>query len=72
MFETVIGPARRLPATLRQLAGDRRAIESLEWAVIAAVVISIAVGAYSELTYTGIDGFFNGLGTGIGSVRVVL
>lgn len=72
MFAVLIPAAERAAALVRRLWRDRGAIETVEWAVVAAVVIVVAVRAYGALSYSGIGGFFSGLKASFSSLKITL
>jgi Flp pilus assembly pilin Flp len=72
VFAVLLPAARRVRNFIWRIARDRRGIESVEYAVIAAVVITIAVRSYGALSYSGIGAFFKGLATGFSTLRINL
>ena len=72
MFAALIPVARRGPTLVRRFWHDRRGIETVEWAVIAAIVIVVAVRGYGALSYSGVGAFFNGLAKGFTSLKITL
>lgn len=53
------------------LAGDQRGIESLEWAVIAAIVVVGAASTYG-IIFPALGQFFNSFGTALNTLTVSL
>lgn len=72
MFAGLRPAVRRVSAFAGRLWRDPRAIESVEYAVVAAVVIVVCVRAYSALSYAGIGHFFNGLANGFTNLKINL
>lgn len=72
MFAALIPAVERAAAPVRRLWRDREGIETVEWAVVAAVVVVVAVRAYGALSYSGIGAFFKGLATGFASLKINL
>jgi Flp pilus assembly pilin Flp len=58
MLNLILPAATRLQMLALRLRDDKRGIETLEWAVVAAVVVVAAVLAYSAVE-NGISTFFN-------------
>lgn len=54
-----------------RLRGDHKALESLEWAVIAAAVVVVAVGGYGSVL-GGVDAFFGKIAGALANVSVHL
>lgn len=64
MLNLIMPVAIRLQLFILRLRDDKRGIETLEWAVIAAVVIVGAVAAYNGVE-DGVSGFFKELGVSL-------
>ncbi len=51
-----------------RLRSDRKALESLEWAVIAAVIVVVAIAAYNSVL-GGVTTFFGNVSSSLGGVQ---
>lgn len=69
LFESSKFP--RLPRLIGKLFVDRRGIESLEWAVIAAIVVVGAATTYGVI-FPALGQFFNSFGTALNTLTVSL
>lgn len=56
---------------MTRLANDRRGLESLEWAIIAALIVVSAVGVY-PVVFAGLAAFFNADATALNTLTVSL
>lgn len=65
------GSLTRLIHLIDGLAADRRGIESLEWAVLAAIVVVGAAATYSVI-FPGLGLFFNSFGAALNTLTVSL
>ena len=59
----------RVHQLLLRLRSDNQALESLEWAVIAAVVVVAAIASY-QTVLGGVSTFFSSVSTALGGVSV--
>lgn len=61
----------RLTRLIESLATDRRGIESLEWAVLAAIVVVGAAATYGVI-FPSLGVFFNSFGSALNTLTVSL